>query len=219
MEQIGWELLPFILLYWNIVYESKERNNKYLWENIRRKITLKENLFSFIFFHVILRSKTVSNCWPWLLPPPHVCVLSPWWNSSWELKQPRPCGGCLFLTNTLIGRAGLPLMFQVHDFDSTFTRFDIRHYVSLFVEHTIMTIFIRFLAVIFLIFMFFSFAMIFIYDDRNTFDTKMLIKEVSKLPDSHSPGSFRVSELFANMSILLSGSSSLCAKFHEQYKH
>ena len=61
--------------------------------------------------------------------------------------------------------------------------------------------------------------MIFIYDDRNTFDTKMLIKEVSKLQDSHSPGSLRVSVLFANMSILLSDSSSLCAKFHEQYKH
>ena len=111
----------------------------------------KSSLPFFIHVFHVPRSKTVSNCWPWLLPPPHVFVLSPWWNSSWELKQPRPCGGCLFLTNTLIGRAGLPLMFQVHDFDSTFTRFGIRHYVSLFVEHTIiMAIFIWFLAVIFL---------------------------------------------------------------------
>ena len=111
------------------------------------------------------------------------------------------------------------IMFQVHAFDSTFTRFDIRHCVSLFIRQT-------FNDNIYLIsYSNFLNNHIF-YLCNNSYlwwpehiDTKMLIKEVTKSQDSQPPGRFQVSELFAKMSILLPGPFSLCSKFQEQYKH
>ena len=102
----------------------------------------------------------------------------------------------------------LPLMFQVHALDSTFTRFGITDCPPLFVRH-------RLNDIIYLCFcshflnhsIFFILTIIFIYDSRNTLARKCWQRKCLNYRTYNPRAGSECPSYFANMSILSSGPS------------